>query len=269
MGNTIDFNGKTLNFEGDKDAFVGARKVLVTGARRATPYGMALAEMVGRTCAELGLLVMNGAGIGCESAALRAAQGAGGDTIVVSACGIDQTPYPKASTDVYEGATLVVTQEPDGMPPRPYNFVKRNALEAEMCDLAIVCECGMSSGIMSLARQCKQVLAFPGSVFSAVSQGTNELIARGDAEMVTGELHLLALLRDRFGVLVEYPLPDREPHTGILASLVASPTMAGELAKAHDMDIVDMLRALSSLEREGKVVRLPDGKWSPNERVLV
>ena len=68
---------------------IGSREVLSTrslaviGARRATPYGIAVAEMAGRIAAECGITVVSGGALGCDAAALRAAQRAGGATIVV------------------------------------------------------------------------------------------------------------------------------------------------------------------------------------------
>ena len=61
----------------------------VIGARRATPYGIAVAEMAGRVAAECGVVVVSGGALGCDSAAGRAALEAGGRTVVVSGCGAD------------------------------------------------------------------------------------------------------------------------------------------------------------------------------------
>ncbi|MBR1829508.1 MAG: DNA-processing protein DprA, partial [Atopobiaceae bacterium] len=75
----------------------------VIGARRATPYGLAVAERAGRIAAECGIALVSGGAMGCDAAALRAAQRAGGVTIVVSGTGADRV-YPQTSRDGFEGA---------------------------------------------------------------------------------------------------------------------------------------------------------------------
>ena len=53
----------------------------VIGARRATPYGIAVAEMAGRVAAESGIVVVSGGAMGCDCAAGRAAlEGRGEDS---------------------------------------------------------------------------------------------------------------------------------------------------------------------------------------------
>ena len=47
----------------------------IIGARRATPYGVAIAEMAGRVAGESGIVVVSGGAMGCDCAASRAASG--------------------------------------------------------------------------------------------------------------------------------------------------------------------------------------------------
>ena len=126
----------------------------VIGARRATPYGIAVAEMAGRVAAECGVVVVSGGALGCDSAAGRAALEAGGRTVVVSGCGADMV-YPASSADVYKGAVAtggaVVSLERWGSPPRRYAFPKRNSIIAALSSCLFVTEAGMRSGTMSTA----------------------------------------------------------------------------------------------------------------------
>ncbi|MFZ2755432.1 MAG: DNA-processing protein DprA, partial [Atopobiaceae bacterium] len=69
-----------LHVLGNADC-LGDPLISIIGARRATPYGLAVSEMCGRISAECGLTVVSGGAIGCDSAAARAALGAGGRTI--------------------------------------------------------------------------------------------------------------------------------------------------------------------------------------------
>ena len=64
----------------------------VIGARRATPYGMAIAEMAGRCAADNNIVVVSGGALGCDYRAGMASLNAGGKTVVVAGCGADVDP---------------------------------------------------------------------------------------------------------------------------------------------------------------------------------
>lgn len=128
--------------------------IAIVGSRRASPYGVATAEMAGRIAAESGLVVVSGGALGCDAAALRAAQGSGGTTVVVCGCGADVI-YPQSSRDVFEGAIskgAVISLERWGTPPRRYAFPKRNRIIAAMSESTLVVEAGVRSGTMSTAE---------------------------------------------------------------------------------------------------------------------
>ena len=67
---------ETLFVQGSLDVF-DCNTVSIIGARRATPYGVAIAEMAGRIAAESGIVVVSGGALGCDHAASRAALDAG------------------------------------------------------------------------------------------------------------------------------------------------------------------------------------------------
>ena len=62
---------------GDPEALRGPCLSIV-GARRATPYGLAIAEMAARVAAGQGITVVSGGALGCDHAAGSAALRAGG-----------------------------------------------------------------------------------------------------------------------------------------------------------------------------------------------
>ena len=103
---------------------IGDREVLsgpclaVIGARRATPYGIAAAELAGRVAAECGVTVVSGGAMGCDYAAGMAAAAAGGRTIVVAGTGAD-VPYPASSTPVFQAAVVCEAAPLPLMLPEP------------------------------------------------------------------------------------------------------------------------------------------------------
>lgn len=75
------------------------RSVAVVGARACTEYGAHMAALLGAGLAERGWVLVSGGAYGVDGAAHRGALGAGGATVAVLACGVDQ-PYPRGHTEL-------------------------------------------------------------------------------------------------------------------------------------------------------------------------
>lgn len=260
---------EVLYGRGDPEALAGPC-LSVIGARRATPYGIAVAEMAGRVAAECGVTVVSGGAMGCDCAAGRAALEAGGRTVVVSGCGADMV-YPASSADVYAGAVAtggaVVSLERWGSSPRRYAFPKRNAIIAALSSCLFVTEAGMRSGTMSTADVAlelgRKVYGIPGSIFSPLSAGTNWLISEG-ARVICDEASLEAAISLDYGRLRFTDAPGRREDLGrVLSALVASPSRADDLAARLGENIITVLSALSDYEAAGVVTKLPDGRYAP------
>lgn len=247
----------------------------VVGARRATPYGLAIAEMAARVAAACGVTVVSGGAMGCDHAAGAAALGAGGRTVVVSGCGADVV-YPPTSADVFRGAVerggAVISAERWGAGPRRWAFPKRNALIAALSQVLVVTEAGARSGTMSTAEAAvelgRTVYAIPGSIFSPNSAGTNRLLAEG-AAVIPDEQSLGVALSLDFG---HAPLSAEAPGRGagpVVTALLASPARPDELALRLGEDVVTVLRTLTDYEARGIVERLPDGRYSPTRELLL
>lgn len=247
----------------------------VVGARRATPYGLAVAEMAGRIAAESGITVVSGGAMGCDASAARGALRAGGNTIVVSGVGADRV-YPKPSTDVFEAAAsgrgAVISLEPWGTHPQPWAFPKRNVVIAALSTAVLVSEAGQRSGTTSTALAAielsREVYAAPGSIFSPESTGANELIRDG-AHIVTSESDLEMLISRDFGVLRLVREEVATPRGRLLSALTASPMRPDDLANYLGMEPFELVRILSDYEVAGVVRRLPDGRFAPTEDALL
>lgn len=249
--------------------------ISIVGARRATPYGLAVAEMAARVAAECGVTVVSGGAMGCDCAAGRAALAAGGTTVVVSGCGADVT-YPASSADVFAGAVraggAVVSAEPWGAGPRRWTFPRRNALIAALSQVLVVTEAGMRSGTMSTADAAleldRTVYAVPGSIFSPTSSGTNRLASEG-ARVIVDERSLELAISLDYGVARFAHAGERAPMGPVMAALVASPARPDELASRLNEGVLTLLRTLTDYEASGIVERLPDGRYAPTRAFLL
>ncbi len=249
--------------------------ISIIGARRATPYGIAIAKLVGRVAAESGLVVVSGGALGCDAAASRAAIAAGGSTILVSGCSAENV-YPKTNRDLFKEARArgcVLSLAPWGTEPHRFAFPVRNRLIAALSKVLMVCEASMPSGTFSTAQAAsdldRRIYAAPGSIFSPYSRGTNWLLEQG-ASIIVDETSLELAISADYDIcrLVSQRMED--PERGrVLEALVAEPRRADDLADLLSMEVVTLLRTLADYEAMGLVTKLPDGCYAPSEAALL
>lgn len=264
---------QVLYGRGDPGCLEGAY-LGVVGARRATPYGLAIASMAGRVAAEGGVGVVSGGAMGCDASAQRAALERGATVVVVSGVGADCV-YPEVSRDVFERTVAqggaVISAERWGAPPRRYAFPKRNALIAALCRSLVVTEAGYRSGTLSTADAAielgRSVYAIPGSIFSTNSRGTNMLISEG-AQILWDEQSLVNAIALDYGFLVMRS-EDVEEADPVMVALLGSPLRPEELAQALGQNVLACMRLLADYEARNLVERLPDGKYSPSQAYLL
>jgi len=164
--------------------------VAIVGSRRASPYGVNVAEMLARRLAERGVAVVSGLAWGIDAAAHRGAIESG-TTIGVLGTGID-VAYPRSNRRLHETIAergLLLSEMPPGTGPQRHHFPVRNRIIAGLSTAVVVVEATERSGSLITARiaaeEGRDVLAVPGSIFSAGSDGAHRLIQDG-AKLVRG-----------------------------------------------------------------------------------
>jgi DNA processing protein len=119
---------------------VSARTVAIVGSRRPTAAGIEAAEQLARGLAETNFVVVSGLAIGIDAVAHKAALDAGGQTIAVIGGGMDLN-YPERNERLrYEidDRGTVVSEYPEGTPPRNYHFPQRNRIIVGLCEAVVV-----------------------------------------------------------------------------------------------------------------------------------
>jgi DNA processing protein len=165
--------------------------IAVVGNRSITPYGRQVTEDLVRALVRQGVTIVSGLARGVDAVAHRTALAAGGRTLAVLGCGVDIT-YP------FEHRTLgqeicrqgaLVSEFPLGTKPDAPNFPMRNRVISGLSLGTLVVEAGESSGALITAaravEQNREVFAVPGSIYAPRCAGTNALIKRGEAKLVT------------------------------------------------------------------------------------
>ncbi|MBI1770677.1 MAG: DNA-protecting protein DprA [Bacteroidetes bacterium] len=167
------------------------KSVAIVGTRQATEYGK---EMVSKIVEELkphGAIIVSGLAYGIDIQAHKQALKNNLSTVAVMGSGMDVI-YPSAHKETAKkmashGALL--TENHFGTKPDAHNFPARNRIIAGMCDALVVVEAAEKGGALITAEIAnsynKDVLAIPGSLGQAYSEGCNKLIRNNKATIYT------------------------------------------------------------------------------------
>lgn len=242
----------------------------VVGARRATSYGLEVAQALGRGLGVAGVTVVSGMALGVDSAAHEGALAAdGAPTVAVLAGGADR-PYPAAKRGLYRRLlrrACAISELPPGTRPRRWCFPARNRIIAALAQATIVVEAAERSGALITARVARdlgrEVGAVPGPVTSSRSRGANDLIFDG-ANPVRDARDILELLFGP-GMAPAAPQPAApvlEPELRrVLDGVAAGQDTVAALARSPG-EVSGAMVALSQLELRGLVRRLPGGRYA-------
>ncbi len=262
-------------------AVVGVRSVAIVGARAATEYGERLARELAAGSSEHGITVVSGGAYGIDAAAHRGALAVGGETVLVSAGGLDK-PYPPGNAGLFEQVAesgLLVSESPPGCDPRRRRFLTRNRLIAALGTGTVVVEAAHRSGALNTARHCcelgRPLMAVPGPVTSPMSVGCHRLLAaeHGRAQLVTGLNDVLPLVGSSRDLVAETD-PERLENAGLRERLDILDATARQvfdgfpargwtdpdrLAMATGLAPLAVVRALPMLEISGLVEASAEG----------
>lgn len=264
-------------------AGLGVRSVGIVGARAATDYGNLVARGLASELAYRSFPVVSGGAYGIDGAAHRGALAVGGQTVVVSAGGLDRA-YPAGNTELFERAAqagLLISESPPGSLPQRRRFLTRNRLIAALSTGTVIVEAAQRSGAINTARHSaalgRPVMAVPGPVTSAMSMGCHQILSGDEplASLVTCTNDVLAIIgvssdlpldpgprssgssRDRFrAVLDQLDERSRTVFDGIPAGRTVSPS---EIVVTAGLPPGEVLQALPILELAGLVEQAADG----------
>ena len=164
----------------------GEKVVAIIGARFCSEYGRYTAHWYGDKLARMGYSVLSDGGLGASGIALRAAQAAGGKTYVAMIGGTDVI-YPPENSDIIEAATGRLSFMPDGAMVESKHASARTTLLVSLADAVVVIEARKKTGTLiatKIAQEMgKKLFALPGRVTDRLSDGTNDLIKHGKAQI--------------------------------------------------------------------------------------
>ncbi len=243
--------------------------VAIVGSRRATAYGRGMAQEIAGHLARAGVTVVSGLARGVDAAAHRGALAAGGRTIAVLGCGVDQC-YPPEHTGLRDQVAAhgaVVAEFPLGAAPDKWRFPARNRVISGLSLGTVLIEAPNDSGAMITAdfalEQGREVFAVPGNIDTFASRGCNRLIKEG-AHLVESAADILEALDLSTAGLEEepplqpaLPLPLTPEEERILALLGPQQKHVDALTAESTLPSGRVLSALTLLEMKGAARRLP------------
>jgi DNA processing protein len=215
------------------------RSVSVVGSRAATGYGAHVAGEIAADLAERGWVIVSGGAYGIDAAAHRGALATQGITIAVLACGVD-FPYPAGHAELFADIAahgLVISEWPPGRHPARMRFLVRNRVIAALSCGTVIVEAGERSGALNTARHAAELgqplMAVPGPVTSAQSDGCHRIIREWGASCVTRAADIIDLLSPLSATDAQAPpgaAPPRAVSPGAAPARAVSPGGRGPVA---------------------------------------
>jgi len=249
--------------------------IAVVGARKATPYGLAVAEKLGRDLARKGFLVVSGMARGIDSAAHRGALAGGGKTLAVLGCGLNVV-YPRENRRLMEEIAAngaVISEFPMDSGPAGWHFPRRNRIISGLSRGVVVVEAAEKSGSLITVdcalEQGREVFAVPGPVTGKLSRGPHNLIKMG-AKLVDNVGDIL----EELGIMPDTPKKDENnAHTikglndaekKLYSLLSLDPVQSEELIQRTGMTGQEVTATLLGMEIRGLVKQLPGRRYVLN-----
>lgn len=151
------------------------------------------------------MITVSGMALGNDGAAHRGALKAGGLTVAVLAGGPDVC-YPPQHRSLMGDILLmgaIISEYPPGTEPHGRNYHQRNRIISGLSVASVIVEASdWRSGALITARhaldQGRDVYAVPGPIDAPQSQSCNELIAKGEAALLTSPT---VLVREYSGMM--------------------------------------------------------------------
>lgn len=242
--------------------------IAVVGTRGPTNYGKLQAERFVADLADQGITIISGLARGIDSIAHKTSLKHNSRTIAVIGSGLDVI-YPPENKKLFDEIAekgAVVSEFVLGTKPDAVNFPKRNRIISGMSLGTLVIETGINGGAMQTARlaldQSREVFAVPGNLGVRQSEGTNLLIQRGEAELVTSAEDILNELELKLKPVIGKNIPKPEKDLNmfeekIYNSLSNEPLHIDKISELTNLSTSDCLVHLLSLEFKGLVKQLP------------
>jgi len=234
---------KQLFFIGHSTKHLFDNCVAIVGSRQITEYGKRVIEMLVPKLVLGNYTIVSGFMRGVDQYTHRVCVENGGKTIAVLGWGIDTilSPEDKKMADriVSHGGLLV--SEWQIQRPTLWTFPVRNRIVAALSNEVYIIEAGLKSGSLITANWAvklkRKLFAIPGPITSRVSEGTNHLIANGQATMWLGSA-----------------IPQEKNSDPLVQLIAVEPLTIDQIARKLNKSIAELGASLSLLQLSGIII---------------
>jgi DNA processing protein len=242
--------------------------IAVVGTRQPTNYGKVQTEKISMDLARQGITIISGMARGIDSIAHNAAIKSGGRTIAVTGSGLDVI-YPAENRKLFEKISeygAVISEFSLGTKPDAQNFPRRNRIISGLSLGVIVIETGIQGGAMQTAafalEQNREVFALPGNAGVRQSEGTNLLIQKSEAELITSAEDVINELELKLKPVLGKNIPKQQVDLSLFEEKImnvmnSEPLHIDKIASLANLSTSDCLVNLLSLEFKGLIKQLP------------
>ena len=262
---------------GNLEALSSKHILSVVGTRRISSYGESVCAKVIPEFAEMfpDLVVVSGLAFGVDVAAHRVALAAGVRTVGVVANKLpDIVPaqHRNLAKDMVENGGAIITEIHSQSKQNGSFYIPRNRIVAGVAEGLLVVESPANGGSLSTAKAAdaysRTVMAVPGRITDSRSEGTNHLIKRSVAQLVTSAQDIA----DALGWEIEGAMPEKMRYAprevndkeqlvlAVLADNSDGLTM-DNIADKTQLQISELSAMLLNMELSGLVRQLPGRRY--------
>ncbi len=245
----------------------------VVGSRKYTSYGKQACENIITGLAGYPFVIVSGLALGIDTIAHKTALKHHIPTIAIPGSGLDQSVlYPasnkKLAKEIIDAGGCLISELEPKTKAAPWTFPQRNRIMAGISHATLIIEAENKSGTRITARLAteynREVLAVPGSIFSSVSSGCNELIKEGATPITSPKdiLEYFHLLDENTTIQKELPLLESDEQA--IMDLLNETLSRNELAQKLNTSITEINILLSKMEIKG-LIREELGKIYKNQ----
>ncbi len=236
----------------------------VVGSRKFTTYGREVCEKIIAGLQGYPIVIVSGLALGIDAIAHKKALAMGLKTLVFPGSGLSASAmYPKTNARLAEeivehGGCLISEFEPD-FKATLWSFGRRNRLMAGISKATLIIEADERSGTLITARLTteynRDLLAVPGSIFSANSKGTNRLLRQGATPITCAEdvLEALGFEKEKDEARQARLFEDLSREEKSVIDILHEPLERDELTKKMKMNISEANALLSVMEIKGLI----------------
>ncbi|MGB3181915.1 MAG: DNA-processing protein DprA [Cyclobacteriaceae bacterium] len=168
-----------------------SRSIAIVGTRHATAYGKSVVEELIEALVPYKPVIVSGLAYGIDIAAHKAALKHGLTTYGVLASGTDiiyPAVHKQVAREMLDQGGLI-SENPPGTKPDAHRFPARNRIIAGLAQAVIIVEAANKGGALITAKLAqdynREVLAVPGNIGQAYSEGCHDLIREHVAGICT------------------------------------------------------------------------------------